>query len=106
MTKAGKFEVSMANNETIAENVPKVYEAGKKAEYDAFWDVFQLNGTRANYEYSFASRCWNEKNLKPKYPMTPTGAQRMFQNSDYRGDLRVSASIDFSKSTSLQYLFH
>ena len=31
---------------TVAENVPKVYEAGKKAEYDAFWDKYQNNGKR------------------------------------------------------------
>ena len=28
----------------IAENVPKVYEAGQKSEYDRFWDAYQNNG--------------------------------------------------------------
>lgn len=52
---------------TIAENEQKVYDAGKKAEYDAFWDVYQTNGTTANYAYKFAGSGWTNKNFKPKY---------------------------------------
>ena len=45
---------------TIAENAPKVYEAGKKAEYDAFWDAFQDYGNRTDYKYAFANSVWDE----------------------------------------------
>ena len=31
---------------TIAENEERVYESGKKAAYDRFWDVYQQNGNR------------------------------------------------------------
>ena len=60
--------------QTIAENVQKVYdaghEAGKKAEYDAFWDCFQNYGNRKHYGGCFGSG-FNSKNLKPKYPIRP-----------------------------------
>ena len=53
---------------TIAENVPKVYDAGKKAEYDAFWDALQEYGNRDYYYYGFAYR-WNDECYNPKYPI-------------------------------------
>lgn len=56
---------------TIAENVPKVYEAGQKSEYDILWDNLQQNGTRLHYVSAFAYTGWNDKNYNPKYPITP-----------------------------------
>lgn len=60
---------------TIAENEQKVFDAGKKAEYDAFWDIYQQNGNRTNYNSAFAcgyggtawAKCWDDSNFKPKY---------------------------------------
>lgn len=52
---------------TIAENEPKVYEAGKQAEYDAFWDTFQNKGGAMRYHYTFFGSHWNDTNFKPKY---------------------------------------
>ena len=52
---------------TIAQNEQKVYDAGKQAEYDRFWDAYQENGTRNQYEYAFAD--WREEAFKPKYSM-------------------------------------
>lgn len=63
---------------TIAENVQKVFNAGKKAEYDAFWDVFQENGTRQIYDSAFARQYWNGTNFKPKYDIKPSEATTMF----------------------------
>ena len=54
--------------QTIAENEPKVYDAGKKAEYDSFWDVYQQNGNRRYYHSAF-SRQWNDDCYNPKYPI-------------------------------------
>ena len=66
---------------TVAENVPKVYEAGKKAEYDEFWDTIQNFGKREVYYYTFCNidayspyyqmGNWNEKKFLPKYPIAP-----------------------------------
>lgn len=72
----------------IAENESKVFEAGKaegkQAEYDAFWDAYQDNGNRTDYQYAFAGLCWDDVTFKPKYDIvTKTGysGQYMFWNS-------------------------
>ena len=59
---------------TIAENMPKVYQAG----YDKFWDEYQDNGNRTNYTDAFAGRGWYEA-FKPKYDMQPLQAASMFR---------------------------
>ena len=56
----------------IAENVPKVYEAGKKADYDAFWDAYQQSGNRVLYDFAFAGNGWNDNTFKPKYDIIPS----------------------------------
>lgn len=62
----------------IAENVPRVYEAGKNAEYDAFWNIFQSNGNLTSYNYAFAYGKFNDDTFRPKYDIVPTSAERMF----------------------------
>lgn len=65
-----------------AENVPKVYDSGHKvgfeegrqAEYDAFWDIYQLDGSKTFYAYAFAGKGWRSETFKPKYPMAPVGS--------------------------------
>lgn len=61
---------------TIAENVPKVYEAGRKngreKEYDEFWDTFQQNGSRADYAYAFSGYGWDNETFRPKYDIKPS----------------------------------
>ena len=58
----------------IAENEPKVYDAGEKAgkqsEYDRFWDAFQNKGERTVYWYGFSGYGWTNDTLCPKYPIT------------------------------------
>ena len=53
---------------TIAENERKVFETGKKAEQDYFWEIFQNSGKRTNYAYAFYD-CWNDETFNPKYPI-------------------------------------
>lgn len=98
---------------TIAENVPKVYEAGKKAEYDAFWDMYQQNGERTSYECAFAGKGWNEHTLKPKYDVVPTSAYGFLWHlkSDANIDLvkieeECGITFDFSNCTSFTYAFY
>ena len=80
----------------IAQNEQKVYDAGfeagksqggdtteaflagKKAEYDKFWDSYQQNGNLKNYKYSFAGKGWNTDVFYPKYDIIPTSAESMF----------------------------
>lgn len=63
---------------TIAEKITRaksdydeVYEAGKKAESDAFWDNFQENGNRTNYTQGF-TRWGSFEYIRPKYKVIPT----------------------------------
>lgn len=51
----------------MSEAVDPVFEAGKKSEYDAFWDAYQDNGTMRDYRYAFAGVGWNLNTFNPKY---------------------------------------
>lgn len=57
---------------TIAENEQKVFDAGKQAEYDAFWDVYQNKGNYVNTQYMFSGEGWTPANFKPKYGFIPS----------------------------------
>ena len=91
----------------IAEDMPKVYEAGQKSEYDRFWDVFQQNGNRTDYNTAFRSVGWTADNFKPKYDIIPVGnTNSMFVLSGINADLveileKQGIVLDFSKVTML-----
>lgn len=63
--KTGKEE--LLKLEEMPEEIGEVFEAGKKAEYDAFWDAYQDNGTKQDYRYAFAGEGWNLNTFNPKY---------------------------------------
>lgn len=50
----------------LKQDFDNVYEAGKQANYDLFWDAYQENGNRTTYQYGFA-RVWNDDIYNPKY---------------------------------------
>ena len=52
---------------TIAENEQRVYEKGKQAECDAFWDVLQVKGGAPEYNYGFYGGKWKDTIYNPKY---------------------------------------
>ena len=93
----------------IAENEIKVYEAGKQAEYDRFWDTLQDNGNRTDYNFGFSSSIWPQETFKPKYPIKPTQAANIFGYWGYSYwketiDFR-NFDIDFSNCTSFPNAF-
>lgn len=122
---------------TIAENQQRVYDAGytagqsaggdtdaayqqgvtdgKQAEYDAFWDVFQDNGARTNYQqYGFAGYGFNMTNFFPKYDIRPTNVcQYLFYSwgaEGHSGSLaerlaQCNVVLDTSKVTSFNRSF-
>ena len=57
---------------TIAENEQKVFNAGKQAEYDRFWDLFQDYGNRDHYQYAFSYFNFDDDSYNPKYPIKAT----------------------------------
>ena len=82
--------------ESATKNVEKVFNAGYefarrdggyydgiKAEYDAFWDACQANGTRTNYRTGFAWASWKDETFKPKYDIKPKNAYSMYFNGIY-----------------------
>jgi hypothetical protein len=87
-------------------------EAGRKAEYDAFWDEFQRKGGEANYYYAFSYDKFNDTNYNPKYDIVcssgaNTSSQYMFLSAPIT-DTKVAiyangnaASYAFSGCTDL-----
>lgn len=51
----------------MPDGVNAVYEAGKKAEHDAFWDAFQYYGARHDYRYCFSRGNFSKDTFYPKY---------------------------------------
>lgn len=119
MTTAEKLQ-------TVAENVNKVYEAGyanglaegveqgKQAQYDEFWDGYQLanNGISLVYSanYMFAHAGWNDETFKPKHSMLRiNNANNMFNTSavsDLKAALdRQGVVFDFSRVASFAGAF-
>lgn len=97
---------------TVAENVPKVYQAGKQAEYDAFWDSYQSTSIYPNRcgPAHFAGAGWNNDTFKPKYDIKVLNGYFLFYNCNVRGDLveilnELGVSLDTSKMRNAFYLF-
>lgn len=100
--------------QTIAENEQKVYEAGynkgkaeggdtegaynegfeagKKAESDAFWETYQEGGNRTNYTYAFYA--WKDELFNPTYDITFSRAYATFSYSTIK---EINKILDFSK---------
>lgn len=115
---------------TITENMQKVYDAGastgvgtsgnyeegyqkgytdgevagRENQQSDFWDAFQYNGSRKDYQFAFGGSGWTDQIFKPKYDMQPDYASRMFNTSritDLKGVLEtLGVALDFSKATS------
>lgn len=94
---------------TIAENEQKVFDSGKQAEYDKFWDGYQENGNRTDYQYAFTGKYWNNETFTPKYDIVSSDyTQRLFFNT---GEIDVCArlkecgvTLDISQSTGITYI--
>ena len=53
-------------------------DTGYKSYYHEFWDIYQYNGTRKDYQYAFYGYGWLDGCFKPKYDMYTTSAAYMF----------------------------
>lgn len=96
----------------LQQNIDKVYEAGKKAEYDCFWDLYQDSGNRLDYSNAFAGLGWTAETFKPKHDMQPTSIYMMFRYAyNLSGDLVAllderGVSLDTSQVTNGNYAFY
>lgn len=96
---------------TIAENEQKVYDAGKKAAYDWFWDRFQgnINTVNNGYMNAFSGVGWTDETFNPKIKnMTVKGSAYMMFASTGITDVTKNGTIniDFSEATTTQYTFY
>lgn len=89
---------------TIAENQQAVYDAGKQAEYDAFWDTFQQNGTVRYYQYAFYGDMWHDDNYNPKYPIITKNMNGGF-GYNHITDTKVDIEFVTGGNNSLNGLF-
>lgn len=111
MTNEEKELLITANNEQIKAKLDDVFDAGKKAEYDAFWDEYQNNGNRTDYRYAFAGPGWNGDTLKPKYSISPIYTDDMFSRNSNDIDLKdvldkCGVVLDTSRATSMRNTFN
>lgn len=87
---------------TINENMPKVYDAGKQAEYDRFWNIIQNHGKRNAYQSAFC--WWDCEYIRPVYKVVPTTghmAQMFYGNKSLK---KIEAEyFDFSQVPAASY---
>lgn len=89
----------------MATEIPKVFEEGKQAEYDAFWNAYQENGNRTNYDRAFAGIGWNDIIFKPKYKINVVGSAYMTFAATHITEI-TRETVDFSKATKFSYTFY
>lgn len=92
---ADKFRSSLGttasiNPQDFESKVDEVYSQGKQEAYDTFWDNFQKNGNRRNYNYAFFDG-WTNANFAPKYDIIAElgNSTYMFSQSNIRGSLKT-----------------
>ena len=96
----------------VAENVPKVFDAGKLAERETFWESFQGGGKRTQYRQCFYLSTNLEKFFFPKYDIIPTYGTEMFRgaksnNFDLAQRLRdCGVVLDTSKMSEFSMMFY
>ena len=101
----------------LPDKVSEVYEAGKQKEWSDFWDSFQQNGTRTNYDYACyqivgngsAYPFWSDANFKPKYSIRPKSANRGFGGMAVTDFAKIledrGIELDTSQCTILNTMF-
>ena len=88
------------------EDYDNVHEAGKKSEWDAFWEKFQKGGARTQYPNAFAYCAIDDDFFNPKYKIRPTDAYYMFFQTNGITDLKSKQNmLDFSQCEDLRFCF-
>lgn len=80
------------NPQDFEDKIDAVYDSGKNAQYDEFWDAYQENGNRTNYRFAFAGCGWTADNFKPKYDIAITAINNNIELRTFDSVL-ISGSI-------------
>lgn len=104
----GLAEVSHLNDEL--EQILYGTDTGGKSFYDEFWDDYQGNGSRVDYDLAFGGKGWTIDTFKPKYDIIPSTAYMLFRKSEIAVDIveylnELGVKLDFSNCTGLLYAF-
>ena len=89
------YEAGAAQGGNTEEAYSQGFEAGKQAEHDAFWDSYQNNGDPADYTLAFYGGRWSPTVFKPKHPFNCKAAVNMFQKFYWRSSTQQQL-VDFS----------
>ena len=82
-------------------------EAGKKAEYDRFWDAYQDYGNRSEYSMLFAGYGWTKETFKPKYLIRPGSVGNHYMMFARTGiEVIDETIIDASQATAFAMSFY
>ena len=81
----------------LAEKVGEVYNSGRKAENDEFWDAFTYNGARTKYNRAFNN--WGSEYIRPNRKIIPTNVSTGIQTFANNPNLKKieAAYFDFSQ---------
>ena len=79
----------------ISANTQKIYNSAIAAEYNRFWNAYQLDGKRTNYMYAFAGICWTDNAYNPKYTITHKGTatSNLFNANNVITDTKVTIDV-------------
>lgn len=94
--------------ENMASGVNEVFDAGKKSEYDSFWDSANLDNVSPT---SFSGNLWNDETFKPSRDIIwgDNSAQWSFANNritNLKACLeRLGVKLDMSRATAFGYAF-
>lgn len=79
-----------------------------KAAHDTFWDIYQQNGNRMDYNMAFAGVGWTDETFKPKYNITAVETGSLFQKNYITDMVKIledcGVELDLSKGTEGVYL--
>lgn len=103
--KTGSTEqIVWSETSGFKDSVDKVYEAGRKAEYDAFWKpVISVNYKVSSPIYRFAGKMWTDGTFRPPQKMTLSencnGAFFANQSTD------ITPYVEFERISSINEAF-
>lgn len=101
-------DVSSALDNAFIEVSDVAYGYGKQAEYDAFWDAYQQNGNRTDYQNCFSGEGWTEETFKPKYDIFTTNSYMLFRRTgikDLGAAIHNCGKKVTTSHTNLQFTF-